>query len=135
MIKNFKDIHNSEADLWMFGKKPPGKKFPGKLSPRIMLPENCPLEKSLIDIKHLFAVVNNNLVNIKYWFTANKLSLNVEKQNTHSSTRQARKMTSLFPLRQREKSILGVLLDQHLTWKEHIKLTENKIAKKDRYII
>ena len=32
---------------------------------------------------------------------------------------------------QREESIkfLGVLLDQHLTWKEHIKLTENKIAK------
>ena len=30
-----------------------------------------------------------------------------------------------------EESIkfLGVLLDQHLTWKEHIKLTENKIAK------
>ena len=32
---------------------------------------------------------------------------------------------------QREESIkfLGVLLDQHLTWKEHIKLYENKIAK------
>ena len=32
---------------------------------------------------------------------------------------------------QREESIkfLGVLLDQHLTWKEHIKLTENKIPK------
>ena len=31
----------------------------------------------------------------------------------------------------REESIkfLGVLLDQHLTWKEHTKLTENKIAK------
>ena len=31
------------------------------------------------DIKHLFTVVNNELVNIKDWFTANKLSLNVEK--------------------------------------------------------
>ena len=32
---------------------------------------------------------------------------------------------------QREESIkfLGVLSDQHLTWKEHIKLTGNKIAK------
>ena len=99
MIKNFKDIHNSEADLWMFGKKPPGKKFGGKLSPRIMPPQSCPLRKSLIDIKHLFAIVNNNLVNIKDWFTANKLSLNVEKQNTHSSIRQARKMISLFAYR------------------------------------
>ena len=32
------------------------------------------------DIKHLFTVVNNELVNIKDWFTANKLSLNVEKR-------------------------------------------------------
>ena len=99
MIKNFKDIHNSEADLWTFGKKPPGKKFAGKLSPRIMSPQSFPLRKSLIDIKHLFAIVNNNLVNIKDWFTANKLSLNVEKQNTHSSIRQARKMMSLFAYR------------------------------------
>ena len=30
-------------------------------------------------IKHLFKVVNNELVNIKGWFTANKLSLNVER--------------------------------------------------------
>ena len=32
---------------------------------------------------------------------------------------------------QREESIkfLGVLLDQHLTWKEHIKFTENKLVK------
>ena len=32
---------------------------------------------------------------------------------------------------QREESIkfFRVLLNQHLTWKEHIKLTENKIAK------
>ena len=28
-------------------------------------------------IKHLFTVVNNELVNIKDWFTANKLSLNL----------------------------------------------------------
>ena len=34
------------------------------------------------DIKHLFTVVNNEPVNIRDWFTANKLSLNVEK-NTH----------------------------------------------------
>ena len=32
------------------------------------------------DIKHLFTAVNNKLVNIKDWFTANKLSLNVEEK-------------------------------------------------------
>ena len=33
------------------------------------------------DIEHLFTVVNNELVNIKDWFTSKKLSLNVEKTN------------------------------------------------------
>ena len=32
------------------------------------------------NIKQLFMVVNNELVNITDWFTANKLSLNVEKK-------------------------------------------------------
>ena len=31
------------------------------------------------EIKHLFTVVNNELVKVKDWFTANKLSLTVEK--------------------------------------------------------
>ena len=48
------------------------------------------------DIKHLFTVVKNKLVNIKDWFTANKLSLNVDKQNTHSSISHVRKTISLF---------------------------------------
>ena len=65
MIKNCKDIHNSEVDLWVSGINPPGKKLRGKSLPRKMPPENCPLGKSLIDIKRLFTVVNNNLVNIK----------------------------------------------------------------------
>ena len=34
------------------------------------------------DITHLFTVVNNELVNIKDWFTATKPSLNVEKTKT-----------------------------------------------------
>ena len=92
------------------------------------------------DIKHLFTVVNNELANIKDWFTANKLSLNVGKTKYSFFHKPSKKDD--IPLRlpkliinnyeiQREESIkfLGVLLDQHLTWKEHIKLTENKIAK------
>ena len=91
-------------------------------------------------IKHLFTVVNNELVNIKDWFTANKLSLNVEKikysffhkpSKKHDiSLRLPKLKTNNYEI-QREESIkfLGDLLEQHLTWKEHIKLTENKIAK------
>ena len=92
------------------------------------------------DIKHLFTVVNNELVNIRDWFTANKLSLNVEKTKYSFFHKPSKKDDN--PLRlpkliinnyeiQKEESIkfLGVLLNQHLTWKKHIKLTENKIAK------
>ena len=92
------------------------------------------------DIKHRFTFVNNKLVNIKDWFTANKLSLNVEEPKYSFFLNPSKKND--IPLRlpkpiindyeiQRKESImfLGVLLDQHVTWKEHIKLTENKIAK------
>ena len=65
-------------------KKTPGRKLPGKLSPRRMPPKICALGKSLIDIKHLFTVVNNKLVNIKDWFTVNKLSSNVKKKTKYS---------------------------------------------------
>ena len=36
------------------------------------------------DIKYLFTVVNDELVNIKDWFITNNLSLNVEKTNYSS---------------------------------------------------
>ena len=87
-----------------------------------------------------FTVVNNELVNIRTWFTANKLSLNVEKTKYSFFHKPSKKDD--IPLRQTKIIIdsyeiqikesikfLGVLLDQHLTRKKHIKLTENKIAK------
>ena len=89
---------------------------------------------------HLFRVVNNELVNIKDWLTANKLPLNVEKTK-YSFFRKPSKENDI-PLHlqklvinnykmQREESIKlpGVLLDQRLTWKEQTKLTESKITK------
>ena len=75
----------------MSGKKPPGKKPAGILSPKKMPPEKCPLGKSLIDIKHLFTVVNNKLVNIKDSFTVNLLSLNVEKTKYSSEEENLKK--------------------------------------------
>lgn len=81
-------------------------------------------------IKHLFIVVNKELINITDWFTADKLSLNFEKKkkNTQSFISQVR--INNYEI-QREASIkfFGFLLEQYLTRKENIKLTENKIAK------
>ena len=92
----------------------------------IMFADDTNLVFNHKDIKHLFTVVNNELVNIKDWFTANKLSLNVEKTKYSFFHKSSKK--DYIPLRlpkliinnyeiQREESItlLGVFLDQHLT--------------------
>ena len=76
------------------------------------------------DIKHLFTVVNNELVNINDWFTAYNLSLNVQKKPKYSFFHKPSKkddislrLPKLIIMNYQEK-FLGVLLD-HLTWKEH----------------
>ena len=74
------------------------------------------------------------------WFNANKLSLNKDKTK-YTFFHQARqkdniplKLPSLF-INDREikqsTSIkyLGVLIDEHLTWKDHITVIENKVSK------
>ena len=80
------------------------------------------------NIKHLFAVVNNELVNIKDWFTASKLSLNVEKVKYSFFLKPSKKED--IPLRLPKLIISNYEIQrEYLTWKEYIKLTENKIAK------
>ena len=78
------------------------------------------------NIKHLFTVVNNELVSIKDWFNANKLSLNLEKTKYSFFHKPSKKddiplclpklIINNYEIK-REESIkfLGVLLDQHLT--------------------
>ena len=74
------------------------------------------------------------------WFNANKLSLNKDKTK-YTFFHKARekdniplKLPSLFINDREIKRItsikyLGVLIDEHLTWKEHITVIENKISK------
>ena len=84
--------------------------------------------------------MNRELQNINEWFISNKLSLKVKKTK-FSIFRKASKIDDL-PLalpklftnnqvmkRQSSIKFLGILLDENLSWKEHLKLTENKIAK------
>ena len=89
-------------------------------------------------IKDPFTVVNRELVNIKDWFTTNKLSLSVENKiffykpskNDDIPLRLPKLIVNNYEIK-REGSIkfCGVLLDQHITWKEHIKLTENNLPR------
>ena len=88
----------------------------------------------------LFSDVSKELTNINQWFVANKLSLNVEKTKYsffHKPCKkdniplQFSKLTVNNRKIKREKSIkfLGMLLDENLTWKKHLKFIENKCAK------
>ena len=88
----------------------------------------------------LFAIVNEELMNINDWFVTNKFYLNVWKTK-YSLFHKPRRLDNL-PLKLPKLSInnqeikrasytkfLGVLLDDNLSWNEHLKYTENKIAK------
>ena len=92
------------------------------------------------NIQDLFATMNEELKHITKWFNANKLSLNTGKTK-YTFFHKSKKRYDI-PLRlpllkingyviERQSSIkfLGVLLDETLSWKDHISIIETKIAK------
>ena len=88
------------------------------------------------NIRTLFETTNQELSQINDWFLANKLSLNVEK--TKYPNIEQENIPLKLPLLQlnsniieRENSLkfLGVILDEHLTWKKHINLLKIKSQK------
>ena len=106
----------------------------------IMFADDTNLFFSNKNIKILFETVNRELLNINIWFQANKLSLNANK--TRYVFFHKPKKKDDIPLRlpilrinnseiKREQSIkfLGVIIDENLTWKNHIEILENKISK------
>ena len=112
-----------------------------KILNAIMFADDTNLFHEHKNIIKLFATVNEELMNINDWFVANKLSLNVGK--TEYSLFQKPSRVDDLPLKLPQLSInnqeikrasytkfLGVLLDENLSWKEHLKYNENKIAKK-----
>ena len=92
------------------------------------------------DIGVLFPTANRELQNSNEWFISNKLSLNVKKPKFSIFHKASRRdhlplvLPKLFINNQvikRQSSIkfLVILLDENLSWKEHLKLTEYEIAK------
>ena len=94
---------------------------------------------TLKDISYLFETANLQLKRINQWFISNKLSLNVRKTK-YSFFRKPSKRKDIPLLLAKlnvnnseiERSeclkFLGVLLDENLCWKGHIKYIESKIA-------
>ena len=84
--------------------------------------------------------MNLELSKIAVWFKANKLSLNEGKTKYtffHKFSQKDNIPLKLHTLAINEKVIerttsikfLGVLLDEHLSWKNHISVAENKVSK------
>ena len=92
------------------------------------------------NIKELFTTVNKELQKLGDWFTSNKLSLNIKK--TKYTFFHKNSVKDSVPLKlpdlhifnktiERTSSIkfLGVMLDEQITWNEHIKTIGKKLAK------
>ena len=105
-----------------------------------MFADNTNLFYEHKDLKTLFSLVNQELQKNNEWFEANILSLNVGETKYSLFHKPSRKDDlPLFLPRllikkhkvERVKSImfLGVLLDENLSWKDHITYIENKVTK------
>ena len=106
----------------------------------IMFADDTNLFYTHSNIRKLFLTMNEELASINQWFTSNRLSLNAEKtkysffhkpSKTGDTTLMLPKLTISNNVIERQVFIkfLRVLLDENLNWKEHIKYTENEIAK------
>ena len=93
------------------------------------------------DINALFFKRNNELHKINQLFISKKISFNTKKTTKYSFSHKRSKLHDIplllpklkinnYEIKRAESiKFLGVLLDQNLTWKPHIKYIENKIAK------
>ena len=106
----------------------------------IMFADDTNLFCSDRNIKNLFQKANVELNKISEWFRANKLSLNADKTKYTLFHKPWDKDN--LPLKlpvlsindyeiQRSSSIkfLGVMVDEHLSWNDHISILENKLSK------
>ena len=92
------------------------------------------------DISYLFETAKLQLQRINQWFILNKLSLNISKTKYlffHKPNKRE-DIPILLPKLNINNSeieesecwkLLGLLLDENLCWKEHIKYIESRIAK------
>ena len=98
----------------------------------IMFADDTNLFYSHQNIKTLFGTVNCELEKICEWFRANKLTLNVRKTNYtlfHKNSTKDKlplKMPESIIKRKSLVKFLGVMLDENISWENHIKTIEKK---------
>ena len=89
------------------------------------------------NLSNLIKIVNRELKSVKKWLDANKLSLNIDKTNYiifHSSSATVPsdavvKIRKKYIKRVKFVKFLGLLLDEHLSWKYHLSELSKKLAR------
>ena len=89
------------------------------------------------DINELECNINAELVHVQEWLTLNQLTLNIKKSNhiIFRTTKKQLKKSLTLKLDNKEiqrvdkTKFLGIIIDQHLTWKNHIDYITKKIIK------
>ena len=87
------------------------------------------------DLRKLSELISQELQKLRDWFAVNKLSLNVSKTNfmVFSNSRKIEnleiKINNTAIDRVNSTKFLGVLIDENLNWKEHIKSVRAKLSK------
>ena len=89
------------------------------------------------DLNYLSAIVNNELSKVSRWLKLNKLTLNLSKTNFILFRPRQKKLPHLLEIKIDNTSIqqvsstkfLGVIINENLTWVDHINMLYNKISK------
>ena len=89
------------------------------------------------DISVLVNTINDELTKLASWFCANKLSLNISKSSYIIFGRKSIPNSTLLDIsinttplsRVKNIKFLGVVVDEHLNWGDHIKYISLKIAR------
>ena len=90
------------------------------------------------NIEHLCEIVNRELQGVMQWFKANRLSVNLKKTNfvifgTSAKVRTSKAceiyLDNIKIMRSKTAKFLGVVIDENLSWKNHINYIKAKIAK------
>jgi len=90
------------------------------------------------DLQYLNNMINNELAKVVEWLAVNKLSLNVKKTHIMVFTKNKVRSNSdalniyigdYLIQTVTKTSFLGIIIDDKLTWKEHINKLSNKISK------
>ena len=89
------------------------------------------------DVRKIELALNEELRNIASWLKMNKLSLNVNKTQYMVFTRKLNKIKDIVLRvegqtikRVTQTKILGVMIDEHLTWRNRVNYISKKNSKR-----